>query len=127
MAVHIFHRDDPSARLPIISKDARLVVWPGTGSRTANMNYVILEDGETNSPHAHAESEDTIFILRGHGTVHDVTNGVILDVHEGQVVHVPAGVIHAVRADKGVTIESVGGPSPPDRHLLEKLGLQTEP
>ena len=60
--------------LPIISKDARLVVWPGVGAVTANMNYVILEPGEANTPHVHAESEDSVFILDGKGSVQDFDN-----------------------------------------------------
>ena len=42
MAIRVFHRDKPSMRLPLISKDARFVVWLGTGAETANMNYVAI-------------------------------------------------------------------------------------
>src|SRR6267154_4668181 len=70
MAIRVFHRDTPSLKLPLISKDARFVVWPGEGAWTANMNYVRLEPGEANKPHVHTLSEDTIFILEGEGTIH---------------------------------------------------------
>ena len=75
--------------MPIISRDARLVVWPGVGAMTANMNYVRMEPGEANVPHIHVESEDTIFILEGHGTVEDFDNGTKLPFHAGQAIHVP--------------------------------------
>jgi quercetin dioxygenase-like cupin family protein len=122
MAIRVFHRDEPQLMLPMIASDARLIVWPGSGSQTANMNYVNMQPGESNVPHAHPESEDTIFILDGEGTVEDVGNRHSLDIRADQVVHVPPGVVHAVRADKGAHIESVGGPSPADLQMLSKMG-----
>lgn len=122
MAIRVFHRDNPSLRLPLISKDARFVVWPGVGAWMANMNYVVLEPGEANVPHIHPDSEDTIFILEGEGTVRDFTNDLELPFHAGCVVHVPVGVKHGVSADRGVGIISVGGPSPADVTLLKAVG-----
>ena len=122
MAVRVFHRDKPDIMLPIISKDARLVVWPGVGAETANMNYVILEPGEANTPHVHAESEDSVFILDGKGSVQDFDNDRRLEFEAGQVVHVPVGVRHAIAADRGVRVVSAGGPSPADKGLLRAVG-----
>lgn len=122
MAIKVFHRDRPDLMLPMIARDARLVVWPGVGAHTANMNYVDMQPGERNVPHVHAESEDTIFVLDGKGTVEDLTHGLRIEFEAGQVVHVPAGVRHAVSADRGSRIESVGGPCPADRALLKALG-----
>jgi quercetin dioxygenase-like cupin family protein len=122
MAIRIFHRDHPTLRLPLISKDARFVVWPGVGAWNANMNYVVLEPGEANVPHIHSISEDTIFILEGKGTIRDYTNNLELPFHAGCAVHVPVGVKHAVAADQGVTVVSVGGPSPADVPLLKAVG-----
>lgn len=122
MAVRVFHRDHPTLRLPLISKDARFVVWPGTGAWHANMNYVCIEPGEANTPHVHVDSEDTIFILEGEGTVFDYTNDIKLPFHAGCAVHVPAGVKHAVAADRNVRVVSVGGPSPADVRLLKAVG-----
>ena len=122
MAIRIFHRDHPTLKLPLISKDARFVVWPGVGAWNANMNYVVLEPGEANVPHIHSISEDTIFILEGEGTIRDYTHDLALPFHAGCAVHVPVGVKHAVAADKGVKIVSVGGPSPADVPLLKAVG-----
>ena len=122
MAIRVFHRDKPDLMLPIISKDARLVVWPGVGAHTANMNYVKMEPDEANVPHIHAESEDTIYILEGKGTVADLSNGGKLDFTAGQVIHVPVGLRHAVAADKGSPVVSVGGPCPADKGLLRAVG-----
>lgn len=123
MAIKVFHRDTPSLRLPLISRDARFVVWLGTGAETANMNYVVMEPGEANIPHVHVESEDTIFILEGEGTVRDYDNGAEHRFRAGQAIHVPIGLKHAVAADRGQGVVSVGGPAPADRHLLRAAGV----
>jgi quercetin dioxygenase-like cupin family protein len=126
MAIRVFHRDHPDQKLPMIASDARLVVWPGTGSETANMNYVRMQPGEENVPHNHPVSEDTIFILAGRGSVADLTNDTVLEFHAGQVIHVPPGVDHQVRGDRGEEIVSVGGPAPADKALLRAAGLLPE-
>jgi quercetin dioxygenase-like cupin family protein len=118
-AIRVFHRDRPSHVLPLISSDARLVVWPGVGADVANLNYVTMMPGEANTPHVHPSSEDTIYILEGSGSVRDLTNDSTLRFEEGDVIHVPAGVRHSVCADRGERVVSFGGPCPPDRRLLE--------
>ena len=122
MAIRRFDRDHPTLRLPLISKDARFVIWPGVGAWEANLNYVCLEAGEGNVPHIHTLSEDTIFILEGEGTIHDYTNDIALPFRAGCVVHVPVGVKHAVTADRGTAVVSVGGPAPADVPLLKAVG-----
>jgi quercetin dioxygenase-like cupin family protein len=122
VSIRVFHRDRPTLRLPLISRDARFVVWPGTGAWNANMNYVVLEPGEANVPHIHSHSEDTIFILDGEGTAADLDNGLDLPFRAGCIIHVPVGVRHAVRADRGTRVVSVGGPAPADVPLLRKVG-----
>jgi quercetin dioxygenase-like cupin family protein len=82
----------------------------------------VLEPGEANVPHIHTISEDTIFILEGEGTIRDYTNNIELPFHAGCAVHVPVGVKHAVAADRGVKIVSVGGPCPADVPLLKAAG-----
>lgn len=126
MAIRIFHKDKPDLLMPMIASDARLVVWLGAGSMTANMNFVDMKSGERNVPHSHPQSEDTIFILEGEGTVEDLTNGTSLPIRAGQVVHVPPGIVHAVTADKGSRIVSVGGPAPADEEMLKTMGVEME-
>jgi quercetin dioxygenase-like cupin family protein len=123
VTIRVFHRDAPTLRLPLISKDARFIIWPGVDAWDANLNYVRLEPGKENVPHVHTLSEDTIFILEGKGTVHDYTNDIQLPFHAGCVVHVPVGVKHAVKANCGTAVLSVGGPAPADVPLLKALGV----
>lgn len=124
--VRVFHRDKPGLMVPMISADARLVIWYGEGAVGANMNYVVLEPGERNTEHLHRYSEDTIFILDGHGTAEDVTNGLKLSFGPGDVVHIPAGVIHAVAADRGERVLSAGGPCPADLDMLRAAGVDVD-
>jgi quercetin dioxygenase-like cupin family protein len=90
------------------------------------MNFVVMEPGEENTPHIHAESEDTIFILEGRGTLKDHTNDVVLDFQAGDVIHIPIGLMHAVRADRGEKIVSVGGPCPADTGMLRAAGVDVD-
>jgi mannose-6-phosphate isomerase-like protein (cupin superfamily) len=121
--IRVYDADTEGVPLPMIGKGARLVVWPGSGAEIATMNLAILEPGEENQPHAHAESDDTIAILEGEGSIDDLDEGVTHDFVAGDVVFVPAGVRHKVKADKGVRIVSAGGPCPPDYGMLRALGL----
>jgi quercetin dioxygenase-like cupin family protein len=123
-AVRLFHRDRPDLLMPLISSDARLVIWPGVGAHTANMNYVSMEPGEENVPHVHPHSEDTIYIVEGRGTVRNMDDGTVQPFHAGKAIFVPAGVGHQVRADAGVKVVSVGGPCPPDYDMLRRLGAE---
>ncbi len=126
MAIRYFHRDEPGLMVPMISSDARLVVWLGAGAKTANMNFVVMEPGEANRPHIHAESEDTIFILEGHGTIKDHSNDIVMEFSAGDVIHIPIGLEHAVRADRGERIISVGGPCPADTGMLRAIGVDVD-
>jgi quercetin dioxygenase-like cupin family protein len=90
------------------------------------MNYVMMEPGEENVPHRHPISEDTIVIFSGEGTIANLDTGTTHVFRGGQVVHVPVGVQHQVRADRGSSIESVGGPCPADLDGLRKAGVLEE-
>ncbi|SLN70721.1 cupin domain-containing protein [Roseisalinus antarcticus] len=126
MSIRVFHRDKPTLTLELISKDARFVVWPGTDAWNANVNYVVLEPGESNVPHIHPISEDTIFIIEGKGTARDYTHDLAIPFEAGCIVHVPMGVKHAICADRDSRIVSVGGPAPADVPLLKKVGAIAE-
>lgn len=121
--IRTFHRDAPDVMLPMIASDARLVIWAGVGAMTANMNYVSMQPGEENVPHAHDESEDTIYIVSGRGSVEDLTHGFELEFEAGHAIQVPPGVTHRVKANRGSAVVSVGGPCPADLAMLRTAGL----
>jgi quercetin dioxygenase-like cupin family protein len=124
--VRIFHRDRPGVMLPMIASDARLVIWLGIGARDANMNYVSMQPGEENVPHDHPDSEDTIYIVSGRGTVEDLTHGFSLEFEAGQAIQVPPGIQHRVKADRGSPVVSVGGPCPADERMLRMAGVHPD-
>ena len=121
MPVRVFDAAKDGVPLPLISRNARLIVWPGSGANFASMNKVILEPGEANVPHTHAESEDTIFVVEGRGSVRDFDNDLVLPVDADCVIHVPEGIKHAVSAETRML--SVGGPCPPDLAMLRATGV----
>lgn len=124
--IAIHHCDGDVLQVPFISRDARLVVWLGKGAVTANMNYVVLEPGERNKEHVHAESEDTIHILAGRGTAENVTTGERLAFGPGDTIHIEIGFWHAVTADRGERVVSVGGPRPADIDMLRAAGVDVD-
>lgn len=124
--ISVYHRDRPGLRVPFISRDARLVVWLGVGAVAANMNYVVLEPGERNKEHVHAYSEDTIHILEGHGTAENVTTGEKFTFGPGDTIHIRIGFWHAVAADLGERVVSVGGPCPADVDMLRAAGVDVD-
>jgi quercetin dioxygenase-like cupin family protein len=121
MPVRVFDASRDGVPLQLIARQARLIVWPGVGAKVASMNHVILEAGEANVPHTHVDSEDTIFVLEGNGTVRDFTHDLVLPVEAGCVIHVPEGIHHAVAAETRMV--SVGGPCPPDLAMLRATGV----
>ena len=124
--IRSYHRDRPGLLVPFISKDARLVVWLGEGAVTANMNFVILQPGERNREHVHVESEDTIHVLEGRGTAENVTTGESLAFGPGDTIHIEIGIWHAIAADRGETVVSVGGPCPADTNMLRAAGVDVD-
>ena len=81
---------------------------------------VVLDDG--------AFSVQVENFLAGEGTVTDYDHDRKLEFRAGDVIHVPPGITHAVAADKGTPVVSVGGPSPADFAMLRAVGaLPDEP
>lgn len=124
--ITVHHRDSPGLLVPFISQDARLVVWLGIGAVAANMNYVVLQPGERNREHVHAYSEDTIHILEGRGTAENVTSGEKFPFGPGDTIHIEIGYWHAVAADLGERVVSVGGPCPADVDMLRAAGVDVD-
>jgi quercetin dioxygenase-like cupin family protein len=121
-SIQVFDPTIEGLPIPMISRQGRLVVWPGVGAETATMVYVILEPGDENDPHKHESSDDTIAILEGRGSIDNLTDGTTHGFEAGDVVFVRAGIRHKVKADRGSRIVSAGGPCPPDYRMLKAIG-----
>lgn len=125
VTIRVFDERD-GLPVPMISRNARYIVGPHTGAGTASLNLVRLEPGEANTPHVHAESEDSIFIFEGTGSVMDFDRGVSYEVSAGSAVVVPPGLRHAVRGEGPDGLWSVGGPVPPDWEMLRAMGMSED-
>ena len=123
MAIRILDPLADGAPMPMISRQARLVISPHMGARYAVMNVVVLAPGEKNDPHSHAASEDSMFLLSGSGWVHDLDAGERLPVESGCAIVIPSGVRHTVEGGPD-GIVSVGGPVPPDHAMLRAMGVK---
>ncbi len=123
MKIRVFDIETDGMPLPLISSDARQVIWSGVGANVATLNYVILQPSEANTPHAHAESEDTIYIVSGRGSVTDLDTAETHDIEAGCIVHVDPGTRHAVTNIGDEPLHSVGGPCPPDIEMLRLCGI----
>ena len=86
------------------------------------MNLAILEPGEENQPHAHAESDDTIAILEGRGSVDDITNDVTHDFGRTWSSSAPASPTRSRPTAVSRSCRA-GGRCPPDFGMLRALGL----
>ena len=121
-SIRVFDPRTEGLPIPMISRQGRLVVWPGMGAEIATMVYVILEPGDANDPHEHEDSDDTIAILEGRGSIDNLSDGTTHEFEAGDVVFVRAGIRHKVKADRGSRIVATGGPCPPDYRMLKAIG-----
>jgi quercetin dioxygenase-like cupin family protein len=125
MAIKVLHVDRDYVEIPLLQGGltAKVVAWPGTGSFLSSMHFVSYEAGQKSVPHAHPYSQDVFYIIEGHGSMVDTTNGneIVQRVEPGSVVVVDPGTIHSVHADTWLV--NVGGPCPPDLTMYQRAGL----
>src|SRR5438132_13971903 len=91
MAIRILDPLADGVPMPMISRQARLVISPHMGARYAVMNVVIRARGEKNDPHMHVASEGSLFLLSGSGWVRDLDAGEGLPVEAGAAIVLPPG------------------------------------
>jgi len=88
-------------------------------SPTIMAQMVCFEAGQEGILHAHADRDEIFLGLDGQGSLVLERDGArsVLDVAQGQMVHVPAGTAHMARADKGqrfaILFTKAGGDSLP--------------
>lgn len=123
MPIQVFDETD-GLSVPMISRDARLIVSPHVGARVATMNLVRLEPAEANRPHVHKHSDDSVFILEGNGSILDLDSDINYELPAGSAVLVPPGLRHAVKGEAPDGLWSVGGPVPPDWEMLRAIGVK---
>lgn len=119
---------DPKINYVDISKavggNGKAIVWPGMGAKNLAMHYVIMKPGQNNVPHAHPHSEDIIFVIQGEGIVENGDTGEEMPYKEGNVIYIPAGVPHAVKAKGSRDFIAVGAQAPFDLEFYKRAGLK---
>jgi len=114
-SIRILDVDKDYVEIPLLkgTGKARAIVHPGMGAKYASLNYVVMDPGEQNIMHVHPKSDDVIYIIQGEGVVED-GDGNEVSFKQGDVIFIPAGVWHAVKARGDKQYIIVGGPQPPD-------------
>ena len=87
------------------------------GGAEAMVNHVILDHGVTVPEHSHPE-EQLSYVISGRLAFQ--IEGEVCELGAGEVVWVPGGAVHAVRALEPSVVLDIFSPVRPD--LLEKLG-----
>jgi len=99
-------------------KKAKAIVHPGMGAKYGSLNYVVMEPGDENILHVHPQSDDVIYIIQGEGVIVD-GDGNENSFKQGNVIFIPAGTPHAVKARGDQTYIAIGGPQPPDAAMFK--------
>ena len=71
----------------------------------SSVRVVRLKPGSTRRAHRHPLSEEVVYVRAGHGTA--FISGIPHRVGPGDVIHVPAGALHATIPDPGELVELI--------------------
>ena len=95
------------------SKDLLFNELPGRSSAdplrdrgaASSVRIVRLDPGSSRRAHRHPLSEEVVYVGSGHGTA--FISGIPHRVGPGDVLHIPAGALHATIPDAGELVELV--------------------
>ena len=96
------------------------VVYPEMGAKNITLNYAVHAPGAVFTPHVHQDSEDVIVVLEGQGKIR--SGDQLLAFEAGDVLYVPAGVLHGTinTGDKPLVMFSCQAPPDPALYTGEK-------
>jgi quercetin dioxygenase-like cupin family protein len=98
---------------------AHAVIWPGMGAQLRSIQRVELAAGGRTIPMRHPH-EAVYYVVDGCGEVLDIGSGEAQSLRSGSMAHIERDTTYRFGAgDAGLSL--VGGPSPPDPALYEKL------
>lgn len=124
MAIKVLDADrDFIAVTPAPGVRVRYIVHPGVGARHAVMTLIEMDPGSEDVPHRHPVAEDVLYVVEGEGVAVDLDLGVEWPVEAGCVISVEPGTRHTIRATGAGRLVLLGGPCPPEREVLERLGV----
>jgi quercetin dioxygenase-like cupin family protein len=118
-SIRILDVNKDYVEIPLLKggKKAKAIVHPGMGAKYASLNYVVMEPGDENILHVHKDSDDVIYIIQGEGVIAD-GEGNESKFKKGDVIFIPAGTPHAVKARGKKPYIGIGGPQPPDQAMF---------
>lgn len=108
-------------RLDIVdgNGDAHAVIWPGMGAQLRSIHRIDLAPRARTIPLRHP-GEAVYYVMSGSGDALDADAGEAQPLRPGSMAHVdPETTYVFVAAEEGISL--VGGPSPPDPALYERI------
>ncbi len=101
-----------------LGSPAVLVIWPGSGGRTAGFNFCFSEQ-ELEYAHTHPVSDECLILWAGKGRAYLGVPGQLLEVDTLECILAPCGTFHAPQMSEAPTFWG-GFASPPQLDLALK-------
>ena len=119
---------DTGARIQVINRDSGIpfamgnaiskkVIYPEMGAKQITLNYAIHQPGMEFQQHIHEFSEDVIVCLKGHGVIR--SGDTRTPYGPGDVIHVPAGIVHGTINTGDEELVMFSCQAPPDVALYK--------
>lgn len=97
---------------------SKKVIYPEMGARQLTLNYGVHQPGMEFKQHIHAESEDVIVCLKGSGVIR--SGDTRIPFSAGDVVYVPAGIVHGTVNTGDEPLVMFSCQAPPDAALYQQ-------
>ncbi len=111
-----------SPEIPIVDGhgNAKVVVWPGMGARHRTFQVINLGENSKTIQFCHPVSDAAYYVIKGQGTVLDLSTGQSQELGEGGMVHIDAKDRYQFVAG-AAGMELLGGPCPADASFYATL------
>lgn len=93
--------------------------------RAFSVALAVIRPGESTKPHVHELFSEVYFVVRGSGLF--IGDGEAVEIRGGDVVYIPPGVVHWVKASGDSELHILCICSPPYSHDATKLAVQDGP
>ena len=104
---------------------SKKILFPEMGAKHLTLNYGVHEPGMEFAQHIHANSEDVIVCLKGHGMIR--SGDTRLPFNAGEVIYVPAGIVHGTINTGDEPLVMFSCQAPPDVALYTQPAESEEP
>jgi quercetin dioxygenase-like cupin family protein len=97
---------------------SKKILYPEMGAKQLTLNYGVHQPGMEFKQHIHAVSEDVIVCLKGSGVIRSGDTRIAFSA--GDVVYVPAGVVHGTINTGDSELVMFSCQAPPDAALYSQ-------